>query len=74
MCHVFTRTKCGRLEREDWLHYIEEDLKKFEEAERETRERLQGAFLDEEELDQLKKDKETIGESLCSRGNTEKTY
>ena len=47
------------------LHYIDEDLRKFEEAERETQERLQVTCLEEGEVDQLQKDRETTGESLA---------
>ena len=55
---------------EDWirLYYSEEDLNKFEEAERETQERLHVAFLGEKEIDQLKKDRE-----ICLLENTKTT-
>ena len=43
---------------------IEEDLKKSEDAERETQEELQVPFLDEIEVDHLKKFSEAIGESM----------
>ena len=36
----------------------------FEEAERETQERLQVAFLDQIEIDQLGKDREVIQENI----------
>ena len=51
------------------LHrYIEEDLQKFEETEQETQERLQAPSLNEKEVEQLKKDTETFGESLAFLG------
>ena len=40
-------------------------LRKFEEAEQETQERLQNAVLDGKEVDQLKKDQETVGVSVA---------
>ena len=45
-------------------HYIKEDTQKFEEAERETHEKLQMPFLDGKEVEQLTEDREIIGESL----------
>ena len=52
---------------EAWIrpHCIEEDLKKFEEAERKTQARLQVAFLDQKVIDQLKKDREMIKEGFA---------
>ena len=52
---------------EDWvsLYFVEDDLRKFEQSEQETQERLQVAVLDEKEVDQLEKDRETIGVSLA---------
>ena len=53
---------------EDWREdridpcCIEEDLQKFEEAERETQDKLQMPFCDEKEVDQPKNDMETICE------------
>ena len=48
----------------DWirLHFFEEDVRKVEESDRETQQRQQVSFLDEKEVEQLKKDKGTIGE------------
>ena len=45
--------------REDWvrLHYFDEDLRRFEEAERETQGRLHVPFLDKTKVDQMMKDR-----------------
>ena len=58
--------------REDWirLHHIEEDLRKFEEAERETQESLQVTCLEEREVDQLKENRENTVVELCETPET----
>ena len=45
------------------VHFMEEDLQKFEDAERETQEKLQMHFSDEKEVDLFKEHRDTMCES-----------
>ena len=48
------------------LHYIKEDLQNFEEAERDSKEKLPMLSRNGKEVEQLTEDREIIGESLVS--------
>ena len=52
-CVVGPQEPCVDDWREDWitLHYIEEDLQKFEETDSETHDKLQMPFLDGQEVE-----------------------